>query len=471
MITCPKCSKENQDHYKFCLGCGAELPRDGTTPKKFAPGTPPHGVAAVKAPKPITDEITTIGVTPAPARPALPPVAVPAPVAPAAFVAPGGAPPIICPQCEHANPANNKFCAACGLRLARPLVAPDVGPVAAPSEPKPSGVVLTALRADGSEAGAYPLPMGTATIGRDTGAIFAGDSYLSPRHATFTPRGGKLFVRDEGSLNGVYKKLRRDEPAALNAGDIFRIGQELIRFEALNSAPPTTDGVERLGSPCKGYVGRIALIIGRDVSGNAFPVPETGLHLGRERGDVLFPEDGYVSGLHCRLAPQGSQLFLTDLGSSNGSFVRIRGETEVADGDVLLMGQQLFKVKCSISCSAATRESRRSMRAGCWPSIPGRRGSTGTRFPQLEVADQVALFREAQLYSERLQSGSKVIQAWRMLLGVIGQRMGSISPRNCTRKSGRISCKCFTRAASAGCGWSTMARPWDEGYPRLARRR
>jgi signal recognition particle subunit SRP54 len=30
VISCPKCGKENQDHYKFCLGCGAEL----TTPAK-----------------------------------------------------------------------------------------------------------------------------------------------------------------------------------------------------------------------------------------------------------------------------------------------------------------------------------------------------------------------------------------------------------------------------------------------------
>ena len=29
VIVCPRCSKENQDHYKFCLGCGAEL----TAPK------------------------------------------------------------------------------------------------------------------------------------------------------------------------------------------------------------------------------------------------------------------------------------------------------------------------------------------------------------------------------------------------------------------------------------------------------
>lgn len=376
MITCPKCFKENQDHYKFCLGCGAELPRDAS-PKKFAPGTPPHGVPAVKAAPPtVEDEVTSIGIpipaqhapspVPAPPRPR---AATPSPVAPApmAFAPPpapepapifeapppvmaapapahaGGAPPISCPQCEHPNPPNNKFCASCGFKLARPAPV-EMAPAPAAAAAPPSGVVLTALRADGSEAGSYALPMGNATIGRDTGAIFAGDSYLSPRHATFLPRGNKLFVRDEGSLNGVYKKLRRDEPVLIRPGDIFRIGQEIVRYEPLAPMPATADGVERLGSPSKGYIGRIALIIGRDVVGNAFPIPEGGLHLGRERGDVLFPEDGYVSGLHCRLAYQGGQLLLTDLGSSNGSFVRINAETEVQNGDVLLMGQQLFRV-------------------------------------------------------------------------------------------------------------------------------
>jgi pSer/pThr/pTyr-binding forkhead associated (FHA) protein len=205
-------------------------------------------------------------------------------------------------------------------------------------------VVLTALRADGTEAGTYAMPSGTVTLGRDTGAVFAGDSYLSPRHATFTPRGGKLFVKDESSLNGVYKKLTRDEPVACNFGDIFRIGQELLRFEALAPLPPSSDGVDRMGSPAKGYVGRIALIIGRDATGNAYPIPETGLHLGRERGDVLFPEDGYVSGLHCRIALENGKLQLTDLGSSNGSFIRLMAEAEVHNGDILLMGQQLFRI-------------------------------------------------------------------------------------------------------------------------------
>jgi pSer/pThr/pTyr-binding forkhead associated (FHA) protein len=255
-------------------------------------------------------------------------------------------PPVLCPQCDHPNPANNKFCASCGFKLTRSTAVETPPPAAAAAgvAAAPSGVVLTALRADGTEAGSYALPSGNANIGRDVGAIFAGDSYLSPRHATFIPRGGKLFIHDEGSLNGVYKRLRRDEPIAINFTDVFRIGQELLRYEPLSPMPATADNVERLGSPSKGYIGRIALIIGRDATGNAFPLPEAGIHLGRERGDVLFPEDGYVSGLHCRLAPVNGQLYLTDLGSSNGTFVRINGETDVIDGDILLMGQQLFRI-------------------------------------------------------------------------------------------------------------------------------
>lgn len=209
----------------------------------------------------------------------------------------------------------------------------------------PGGVVLTALRADGSEAGSYTLPnQPHLFIGRETGHIFASDSYLSPRHASFTKTGTQLSVRDEGSLNGVYRKLTRDNPVELRPNDVFRIGQEIIRFEPIAHEAPSPDGVERLGSPSKGYVGRIALIIGRETTGNAFPVPESGMHLGRERGDVLFPEDGYVSGLHCRLAWDKGKLFLTDLGSSNGTFMRLREETEIHTGDVLLMGQQLFRL-------------------------------------------------------------------------------------------------------------------------------
>jgi pSer/pThr/pTyr-binding forkhead associated (FHA) protein len=298
LITCAKCGKENQSHYKFCLGCGAELH------KQEAPVAP-------------------VAVVPAKMN---------------------------CPQCNAENTVGNLFCGSCGFRLtgtsgSGPAAQP--APAAAAQPPldavgKPA--ILTALRADGSEAGTFTLTGSLITVGRETGGIFAADSYLSPVHATFKQGGGKLSVKDEASLNGVYRKLTRDVPLELKTTDVFRIGQEIIKYEALEFPAASPDGVERLGAPAKGYVGRIALVVGRETTGNAFPVPETGIHLGRERGDVLFPEDGYVSGLHCRIHQESNKLFLTDLGSSNGTFLRIREETEVKNGDVLLMGQQLFRI-------------------------------------------------------------------------------------------------------------------------------
>ncbi|MGH7269589.1 MAG: FHA domain-containing protein [Polyangiaceae bacterium] len=342
MITCPKCAKDNQDHYKFCLGCGAELPRDAA-PKHFSPQTPRHGVRAVQPAAGLTG---TVSVSPGPAAPSRGPVpmAPPAPMAPAAPMASAAAAGagVLCPQCGHVNTTANLFCGSCGFRLGS--LAPKPVPQSAPG-PVVGALVLTALRADGTEAGTYELPDGGATVGRETGGIFAGDSYLSPRHATFRVEGpGRASVRDEGSLNGVYKKLGRDAPVELRPNEVFRIGQEIIKFEPLTPQITPADGVERLGAPRKGYVGRIALVVGREETGNAFPVPDGGVHLGRERGDILFPEDGYVSGLHCRLTWDGQRLFLTDLGSSNGTFIRITAESDLRSGDVLLMGQQLFRI-------------------------------------------------------------------------------------------------------------------------------
>jgi pSer/pThr/pTyr-binding forkhead associated (FHA) protein len=347
VIICPKCTKENQDHYKFCLGCGAELPRDAA-PKKFGSNTPPHGMHRAG---PAVD--AAAGHAPEVAAPAAAPVASEATV--------------VCPQCGHANAPSNKFCASCGFKLTKPAsiapaapAAPAAAPAATPGPttamsearlgvpldaPQAGGFSLTALRADGTEAGVAHLPATPVTLGRDSGGIFAGDSYLSPKHATFIPKGKQVLVRDESSLNGIYKKIQRDEPTELALGDIFRIGQEILKVEPLTPLPKGADGVERMGSPARGYVARLALVIGRDTTGNAFPIPETGLHLGRERGDVLFPEDGYVSGLHCRIAWEDGKLLLTDLGSSNGSFLRLMRDTPVQTGDILLMGQQLFRVQ------------------------------------------------------------------------------------------------------------------------------
>lgn len=271
----------------------------------------------------------------------------PAPVAPeppAAAPAPA-ADTVTCPQCGHVNATAFKFCASCGYNLTKVAAAAPAAPAPAPVAAAPGAFAckLTVLRADGTDAGTYEVPAEGVVVGRDLAGIFGGDSYLSPQHARISTAGGKLVVQDVGSINGTYIRLKRDMPEVVVDEQMFRIGQEIIRFEMLKPEPPI-DGVEVMGSPSVGYIGRIVLITGREQTGNAYPMPQTGIHIGRERGHVLFPEDGYVSGLHCSLTMQGPTVFLTDLGSSNGTFLRLIGERELHDGDILLMGQQLFRV-------------------------------------------------------------------------------------------------------------------------------
>jgi pSer/pThr/pTyr-binding forkhead associated (FHA) protein len=223
--------------------------------------------------------------------------------------------------------------------------APAVASVAAPAAaPAAGGARLVLIRPDGTEGGQYTLGSGDTAIGRDTGAIFGGDSYLSPKHAMFSIRGGQMSVRDENSLNGVYVRIQRDQKVEIQHGDVFRIGQEIVRFEAVPKPQPAKDQTEPLGSPVEGLWGRLSLVIGRETVGNSFPVGGESLVIGRERGDILFPEDGYVSGVHAKLHQEGGKTFLTDLGSSNGTYVRIRKERQVGEGDFLLMGQQLFRI-------------------------------------------------------------------------------------------------------------------------------
>ena len=153
---------------------------------------------------------------------------------------------------------------------------------------------------------------------------------------------GAGFEDGYNSLNGVYVKLTDEEE--IYDGDVFRIGQELMRFDAIPAPQPLDDGTEILGSPNPGYWGRLAVIVGQEQDGSAFPLFGDAVVLGRERGDLVFPEDGYVSGTHARVAMRDGRYYLSDLNSSNGTFLRIRGERVIRSGSLVLMGQQLFRV-------------------------------------------------------------------------------------------------------------------------------
>jgi predicted component of type VI protein secretion system len=211
---------------------------------------------------------------------------------------------------------------------------------AEPSRPKGK---LGLIRPDGSEGGAHVLTDAVSVIGRGAGPLFDHDSYLSPRHARFALDGGRMILEDAGSLNGVFVRITQEEP--LQSGDVFRIGQELVRFDAILEPQVLEDGTEIMGSPNPGYWGRLSVIMGPGIDGSAFPLMGEEMVLGRERGDILFSDDGYVSGIHAKISVREDGYFLTDLGSSNGTFVRLTQPRVVLSGIFVLIGQQLFRLE------------------------------------------------------------------------------------------------------------------------------
>jgi pSer/pThr/pTyr-binding forkhead associated (FHA) protein len=239
-------------------------------------------------------------------------------------------------------PPSFRFCGACGTHLPEPATparstAEMIGQPAAQPH-----AMMTLIRPDGSEGGTFPLVDGENRIGRDHGEIFESDGYLSPTHAELIINAAGAVVRDLDSLNGVFVKMTEEEE--ILPGQIIRIGQELLRFDTIEPPEPLADGTEVMGSPNPGYWGKITVVIGADVDGSAYPLFGDSVTLGRERGDINFPDDGYVSGLHARLFTKDGKVYLNDLGSSNGTFIKVQGERALDHNSFVLLGQQLFRL-------------------------------------------------------------------------------------------------------------------------------
>jgi pSer/pThr/pTyr-binding forkhead associated (FHA) protein len=251
-----------------------------------------------------------------------------------------------CGTCGADIPPNFKFCGVCGAKVEDVVPAgppPGAAPGSAPQPmPTRARAKMTLIRPDGSEGGEHDLREGPNKIGRSHGSIFENDGYLSPEHAELVVNAAGAVIRDLESLNGVFVRMTDEEE--IRPGQIIRIGQELLRFDLIEPPAPLEDGTEVMGSPNPGYWGKITSIIGKNVDGSAFPLLGDSVTLGRERGDINFPDDGYVSGLHARLSARDGKVFLADLGSSNGTFIKVKGERKIDNDAFVLLGQQLFKL-------------------------------------------------------------------------------------------------------------------------------
>lgn len=204
-------------------------------------------------------------------------------------------------------------------------------------------VAIRVVRADGGPESVIPMHGEQLLCGRSGDLAIPDDPFVAETQMRLFFSGTRLAVEDVGGGNGIFTRLRSEREVGI--GGEVRIGRQRLVVEPVPPLTAAEDGSTAWGSPDAGYRFRLVQLLEGGVSGGAFPLKEGDNLLGRENGDITFPTDGFVSGRHAILNVAPDRVILRDLGSSNGTFLRLAAPIFVESGDQFLIGRQLVRVE------------------------------------------------------------------------------------------------------------------------------
>ena len=268
-----------------------------------------------------------------------------------------------CSQCGTQNPEEASFCLACGTRLAtggpRRIQKEDSSVVRLRAAMErvaaqqmgertvgPAGFRLIFVHPDGSDGASYVLRGSQIDIGRTEGDLLFEDAHLSPRHARIASSPTGQVLSDLQSKNGIYVRLRAG--AELRNGDLILVGRQVLEFELIpdfekDLRPAVQHNVVQFGTNSRPAWARLRQIGPAGVAHDVFYLSREQVVIGREQGDIVFSDDQFMSRRHAHLSLHGAEVRLEDLGSSNGTFVRLRGDHLLVPGDVMRIGNVLLR--------------------------------------------------------------------------------------------------------------------------------
>jgi pSer/pThr/pTyr-binding forkhead associated (FHA) protein len=110
-----------------------------------------------------------------------------------------------------------------------------LAPVAGPAAPAPGGRLVVQESPVLAEGDEFEVDSAPITVGRggQNDLALEGDEFASARHVRIEPRSDGVWVQDLGSTNGTYVNgIRIDGARRLAPGDVVRVGETDLRFEA-----------------------------------------------------------------------------------------------------------------------------------------------------------------------------------------------------------------------------------------------
>jgi pSer/pThr/pTyr-binding forkhead associated (FHA) protein len=310
-ITCPRCGTATPTGFAYCQQCGLHL-------NAIAPTDPGAGAPRIRPP---TNS---------------PPIAQNAPIDPhAGTLATDGARGVVIAPTLRPSTSNPA-----------PAAAPQ--PVARPSSTTWGTAVL--VNRDGTDGQRFPLSSEDTIVGRAGADIaFEEDRFLARQHARIERSSdGTIKIHPIDTTNGVFKKT--EGSVELVDGTIILVGREVLRFERVAQEERTVHplirhGVALFGSPPRDPWGRIVQLIPSGGHRDVRHLIGDEVVLGREEGDIVYRDDAFMSRRHAAITWDGRRALLTDLGSSNGTFIRLAGPTSIKHGDHVRMGDQLLRIE------------------------------------------------------------------------------------------------------------------------------
>lgn len=255
----------------------------------------------------------------------------------------------ICKSCMTSVPRGHKFCGRCGEPLPDQALTQITRYFSDMQDPTKARLILIQgeINGQGMEGLSYHLKADHHVVGRN-GQVeleFPDDTFVSPTHANFFYRNNKLVVRDEGSMNGVYVRVKGTVDLA--PGDTLMVGKQVLRFDKTPNTPDVADpeGTYFYTSPRHPGGFRVTQLLAGGGFGLTVCTKGTSLTVGQEDSDLNFPDDEYVDAKHCSIEEIGGKFRLTDNNSHNGTYLRIKSEVELGHGDYVFIGKKLLRVE------------------------------------------------------------------------------------------------------------------------------